>query len=140
MNNVIDSMERLKIALRILTEEIVEDHDFAIINEVKLSNIVINESSKVYMHKEVEVCNELGFYFQYKKVVQKVSELILNINPAYKYPHMLVTTVVEGVHYQRYFSSHLPRLTDVLPNEDAVSNFYLNLVINEITTQTKNHE
>ena len=69
---------------------------------------------------------------QYKEVVQRVSDIILEIKSDFKYPHMLVSTVIEGSHHQRFFAEHLPRLTDIVEGEDAVSTFYIELVFNEI--------
>ncbi|MCR9172309.1 MAG: hypothetical protein NXI10_07465 [bacterium] len=37
---------------------------------------------------------------------------------------MLVSTIIEGTHHQRFFTSHLPRLTNVIDGEDAVCSFY----------------
>jgi hypothetical protein len=45
---------------------------------------------------------------------------------------MLVSTVVEGAHQQRYFSKHLPTLTDVKNGEDSITKFYSKLVFNLI--------
>lgn len=121
--------ERLNKAVFLLTEEVVEDSNFSHVDVVKLHRIVISESSKAYFNKEVDVENRGGVFSGYKQVVQRVSDIILEINPNYKYPHMLVSTVVEGSHYQRFFSEHLPKLTDVVEGEDAITIFYTNLTL-----------
>ena len=46
---------------------------------------------------------------------------------------MLVSTVIEGAHHQRYFVEHLPRLTDVVVGEDAITEFYNEMVIKSIS-------
>ena len=46
---------------------------------------------------------------------------------------MLISTIIEGAHSQRYFADHLPRLTDVVAGEDAVPTFYSELAIKAIT-------
>ena len=61
-----------------------------------------------------------------------VSEIITSINSTYKYPHMLVSTIIEGAHHQRYFAQHLPSLTDVVDNEDSITTFYQKLALKEI--------
>ncbi len=130
--NVEDPNERLKRCIKILTEKIEEDSNFSQINEVKLNRIVITESSKIYLNKKVDAENEKGFFLQYKDVVELVSDIILEINPSFKYPHMLVSTVIEGAHHQRFFAEHLPRLTDEVEGEDAIATFYQELVRKEI--------
>lgn len=130
--NVESPQERLSRAIKLLTEPIEEDSDFSHINEVKLHQILICESPKSYLIKEVDEENKQGVYADYKRLVGRISDIILEINPTYKYPHMLISTVIEGAHSQRYFADHLPRLTDVISGEDAVPNFYGELVIKAI--------
>lgn len=124
--------ERLRRAIRCLTEEVVEDKEVSQIDEAKLHQIVITESSKVYMCKSVDSDNESGFFSVYKTLVQRVANIILEINPNFKYPHMLVTTIIEGAHHQRFFADHLPRLTDLVDGEDAVTTFYIQLTEREL--------
>ena len=41
---------------------------------------------------------------------------------------MLISTIIEGAHQQRYFAEHLPSLTDTKQNHDAVGDFYQEMV------------
>ena len=100
-----------------------------------MNRIVIAESSKVYLNKDVDEENKEGVFSGYKQIVQRVSDIILEINPKYKYPHMLVTTVVEGGHNQRFFSEHLPKLTDKVKGEDAITCFYQHLTFKAIENE-----
>jgi hypothetical protein len=45
---------------------------------------------------------------------------------------MLISTVIEGMHQQRFFAEHLPSLTDIKSDEDAISSFYNQLIISAI--------
>jgi AcrR family transcriptional regulator len=135
--NIQDPKERLNKAIFCLTEEIQQDGDFQMINEQKLHHIVITESSKVYLSKTVDKDNESGYFTIYKAVVERVSSIILEIRPEFKYPHMLVSTVIEGAHHQRFFAQHLPRLTDQFNNEDSVTRFYSELVQRELEIYQK---
>lgn len=130
--NISSPQKRLEIAVEELTQPIVEDSNFSHINEIKLNNIVIAESTKSYFSKNVDKVNEMGAFSNYKQLVERVSSIILEINDTFKYPRMLVSSVIEGAHFQRYFAEHLPGLTDVVKGEDAVSTFYLNLVFKTI--------
>ncbi len=129
LTNIDSPIERLKRAITILTEKIEEDSNFSQINEVRLNRIVIGESSKIYLNKTVKKDNEQGCFIQYKELVERVSDIILEINPSFKYPHMLVSTVIEGAHHQRFFTKHLPRLTDIVEGEQAITTFYKELVL-----------
>lgn len=130
--NIESPEERLERSIKLLTEDVPQDISFEHIDNNKLSHVVICESSKSYLTKEVDEENNEGAFAGYKQLVARVSDIILEINPKYKYPHMLVSTVIEGAHHQRYFAEHLPRLTDVVKGEDAITEFYTELVVKAI--------
>ena len=131
-NNLPSPTHKLSKAIEILTERVTEDNEFSYINEILLSRIIIAESSQAYHTKEVDIENAKGFYKTYKRVVQRVSEFVLEVNPDFAYPHMLISTVIEGAHHQRYFSKHLPSLTDVKEGDNNIVNFYKDIVLKAI--------
>jgi AcrR family transcriptional regulator len=130
--NVDSAEERLKRAITLVVKQVEQDSNFSHIDEVKLNRIIISESSKAYLNKHVDDENKEGFFQDYKKLVGRISSIILEINPDYKYPHMLVSTIIEGAHLQRYFAQHLPRLTDVVAGEDSATEFSIQLVFTAI--------
>lgn len=130
--NLDDPKEKLKRAIDLLTKHIEVDHTYEHVNETKLHHIVIAESSKTYLTKEVDQENKEGLFKSFKQLVERVSEIILQINPSYKYPHMLVSTVIEGSHHQRFFAEHLPKLTNQVNGEDSISTFYQELIFKTI--------
>ncbi|HAS19801.1 MAG TPA: TetR family transcriptional regulator [Flavobacteriaceae bacterium] len=125
--NIVSAEERLKKSIELLTEEVKEDSSFTFINEVLLCKIINTESSKAYYTIDVDKENEKGFYKTYKRVVQRVCDFVLEVNPQFKYPHMLISTIIEGAHHQNYFSKHLPALTDVEEGKNNIVEFYLKL-------------
>ena len=131
--NVPSAHDRLTQAIFIVTAEVNEDNAFSYINEVLLNKIIVSESSKAYHTKAIDAENEKGYYKTYKRVVQRISDLVLEINPKYEFPHMLISTVIEGAHHQRYFSKHLPSLTDFEEGKNNIVRFYNNLVFNALT-------
>lgn len=126
--NVLDPNTRLRTSLKIITENVTEDTSISFVNEVILHRIIISESSKAYHTKDIDTENEKGYYKTYKRVVQRISEIVLEICPSYEYPHMLISTVIEGSHHQRYFSKHLPSLTNVCKGKNNIVDFYTELV------------
>ena len=130
--NVEAPEDRLRRAIRLLTEQVVEDSSFSHINEVKLNRIVVAESLKAYLTREVDADNKDGAFAYYKQIVGRVTGIIHEINPTFSYPHMLVTTVVEGGHLQRHFADHLPGLTDQQEGQDAVVTFFTDLTFKTI--------
>lgn len=126
--NLNDPKEELKRTIEILSLRVQEDNSIGHINEVKLDRIIIADSSKSYLHKEVDQENKEGAFAAYKSLVFHIVETIHRISPDFKYPNMLVSTIIEGVHHQRFFSEHLPRLTNDSDGEDTVNNFYQLLI------------
>jgi hypothetical protein len=125
--NVSSAEEKLDKAVQLLTEQVKEDDTFTFINQVTLNKIIIAESAKAYHTKQVDKENEKGFYKTYKRVVQRVCDFVLEINPQFKFPHMLVSTIIEGAHHQRFFSEHLPSLTDFEEGKNNIVEFYKQL-------------
>ena len=130
--NIKSPEERLKISLDIITKQVTEDNSFFHINEVLLHKIIINESTKVIYTKEVDSENEKGFYTVYKQIINRLSEIILEINPSYIYPHMLMSNTIDGALHQRYFLEHFPSLVDNKKSSDCITSFYHDLVFNAI--------
>ncbi len=133
--NIENCQSRLEKAIRILTEPVQLDNSFVHIDEVKLNNIISQEFSKIYLNKKVDDDNKDGYFSPYKTIVGIVSEIVSEINPNFPYPNMLVSTVIEGAHHQRFFAEHLPRLTNSVEGEDAVTEFYINLVLKTVITK-----
>tara|TARA_Y100000385_G_scaffold258554_1_gene286643 strand:- start:322 stop:735 length:414 start_codon:yes stop_codon:yes gene_type:complete len=131
--NKSSDLERLKTAIEILTKPIKVDNSFIHVNEVLLNKIVVSEATKVFHTKAVDEENDQGYFAVYKRIVQRVSDLISAINPDYKYPNMLVTTVIEGAHQQVYFADHLSSITDKKRGKNRVYSFYTELVCKMIS-------
>jgi AcrR family transcriptional regulator len=128
-SNILSAHTRLERAIELITTEIDAHFILEGIPIHKLHHLVISESVKSYMTKEVEKANEEGAYVKYKQFVSRITQIITEINPSYKYPHMLLTTIIEGSHLQTYFAEHLPRLTNKLESVDYIKDFYTHLAI-----------
>ncbi len=126
--NIDSPIDKLKRTIKILTQPVVVDKSFSYIDEVLLHEIIITESVKVFHTKDVDDENEKGYFKSYKQVVQRVSDMVLEINPKFKFPHMLVSTVIEGANHQRYFAQHLPALTNVEKGKENIVEFYTDLI------------
>jgi hypothetical protein len=99
-------------------------------NKSYLNQIVLSESSKVYLIKEVKEINSYQVFKPYKDLCNKISEVMLSLNPTYTYSRSLSSTLIETAHSQQYFSKNLPRLTDISTDKDEKFVFnYLNQLV-----------
>jgi len=126
--NIDSPIDKLKRTIKILTQPVVVDKSFSYIDEVLLHKIIITESVKVFHTKDVDDEDEKGYFKSYKQVVQRVGDMVLEINPKFKFPHMLISTVIEGANHQRYFAQHLPALTNVEKGKENIVEFYTDLI------------
>jgi AcrR family transcriptional regulator len=95
-------------------------------NKTYLHQIVIAESSKAYLVKEVKKINQDEVFKPYKDLCGRISDLIQAFNPQYPYPHSLSSTLIETSHAQQFFSVYLPKLTDANgDNQEAFVERYL---------------
>ena len=135
--NISSAKVKLERAICLITDKIDVDEKYNYINLKKLNSIAFTESTKSFLHKEVDKENKIGAYSEYKNFVEKVSDLVLEFNPKYKYPNMLISTVIEGAHLQHHFTDHLPRLTNASSNDNHIQQFFTDLVFKSITITKK---
>lgn len=112
-NNIDSAQERLRISIKLLSQPIEEDPNFEYIDETALYRIVVSESSKVYLIKEVDKVNKEGLFMSYKRLCNRVAATVKEINPEYRFPRALISTLIESSHDQKFFAEHLPSLTDI---------------------------
>jgi AcrR family transcriptional regulator len=111
--NIEDPERKLKIIVETLVLASKENPAIEYVNESILHRIIISEGSKAYHTKEVDKENKEGFFLNYKKLSEKVSLAIQEVNPQFPYPRALASTMFEMANNHIYFAEHLPRLTDV---------------------------
>lgn len=133
--NILDPIIRLQLTVDILVDHQDNLYQTQSIDIKKLFGIIVAESSKSYLIKNVDDLNKNGVYYNYKKLVSGICSIMYEIEPDYPYAHMLTTTVIEGIQRQIYFSEHLPSLTDMVENENSIKVFYNNLVITLLTNK-----
>lgn len=129
--SVPNTQEKLEKAIEIISRTKVEDHNFGHINEVLLNRIVINESSKSYLTKEVKQENKDGYFVIYKRMVNRLEEMIKSIAPAYEFPASLASTIMETALHQHFLKEHLPSLTNC-SQELTTTNFIKQVVFNTL--------
>ena len=127
-NGIPNAEEKLIKALEIVTRTIKEDSSFSHINEVLLSNIVVNEYSKSYLVKEVDEENKNGYFIIYKRLVKRIQEMIHAVNPEYAFPKSLASTVLEGALHQHFLKEHFKSITDCDENVSPTK-YFTELVI-----------
>ncbi|PWS26352.1 TetR family transcriptional regulator [Pedobacter yonginense] len=107
-----DPTKKMMLILEIITHHADHHthlHDY---NLDHLHHIVISESSKSYLVKEVDEINNEMMFAPLKSLCLFISEVLLTLAPKFPYPKSLASTLLETAHDQQFFSEHLPKLTD----------------------------
>ncbi len=130
-NSIQDKNQKLKKAIEIVTREIEEDSSFSYINEVILNKIIINEYSKSYLTKEVDKENKEGYFIIYKRLADRLSEMISLVNPEYPFPTSLASTLLEGSLHQYFLRDHFTSLTEC-KESNSVTLYFTDLVFNSL--------
>jgi AcrR family transcriptional regulator len=134
-NSMTNAAEKLKKAIQIVTRTTAQDSSFTHINEVLLNKIVINEYSKSYLTKEVDVENKDGYFVIYKRLINRLSAMISAVDEKYRYPSSLASTVLESSLHQQFLKDHFTSLTDCRENEDFTT-YFTQLVFNSLNTKS----
>ena len=127
-NNVTNPVEKLKKAILIVTEKVNDDSATAHINEAVLNKIIIQEFSKTLLTKEVDEENKEGFFIVYKRIINRIIEIIIEVNPNYTFAKSLASSIVEGALHQHFLKEHLTTITNCDKN-NTVTDFYIDLIV-----------
>mgnify|MGYP001238222927 FL=1 len=130
--------EKIEIIINILTFQLDDKvSGYGHINKQALQQIVITESSKSYLTKNVSTDNETQLFKPYKDVCAQIANIILEFNPKFEYPRSLASSLIEISHFQVFFKNNLPKLTDFGGVESTipVANFLKKIVFSAIKTQ-----
>jgi AcrR family transcriptional regulator len=112
LQNINDPDQQLIEVVRILTHTLPESSGQLDYDKKKLHRIVITESSKVYLVREVSEINKNEVFKPYKDLCARIADIISACDRHYPYPHSLSSTLIETAHQQEFFIDNLPRLTD----------------------------
>jgi AcrR family transcriptional regulator len=129
--NINNPMERLKRGIAVVTEKIDDDAATLHVNESILNKIIIQEFTKTLLTKEVDEENKEGFFLVYKRVINRIIEMIHDVNPNYEFAKSLSSSIVEGALHQHFLKNHLKTITNC--NESiSPTDFYIHLIENTL--------
>jgi AcrR family transcriptional regulator len=136
--NLEDPKKKLQIALSVIADTTKRNTSIEFVDEDVLHRIVVAESTKAYHTKMVDKENKHGFFLTYKALKQTISNIIKEIDPDFKYPKALASTLLEMANNHIYFALHLPSMTEIQVEdgnlsqvEKLLNDFAFGLICNE---------
>jgi AcrR family transcriptional regulator len=128
VSNINDPIEKLKIAIKIVTQKIEDDIQTLHINEALLYKIIVAEFTKTLLTKEIEEENKEGYFLVFKRVIYRLSDIINEVDKDYEFSKSLASTIVQGGLSQVFMSEHLKTITNC---NDTITptDFYTDLTL-----------
>ena len=124
--------DKLKRAIELLVLPMEQDERIPHIDERVLQRVVVAEYPKIYLTKDVDHENKEGYFLGYKQICETLSQLALQINPNYPYPHSLFATIIEAAQSQQFFAEHLPRLSDSSGSKNEIVRFLTDMTLKSL--------
>jgi hypothetical protein len=104
-----------------LSLKIVDDERTQHVNERILNRIVIIEFTKTLYTKEVDEENKEGYFIIYKRLINRMVEIVNEINPDYPLQKFDFNHCKGSLH-QHFFKKRTSTITDC--NEQVSTNFF----------------
>tara|TARA_R110002012_G_scaffold114079_1_gene260307 strand:- start:121427 stop:122125 length:699 start_codon:yes stop_codon:yes gene_type:complete len=131
-NNLTSPDSKLRRAVEVICKPDEEDKSISALNFQQLINIVISESSKAYLTKEVDKENQFGLFLTFKKVSKRLADIMIEINPDFSYANTLASTSIVGILHQQYFALHMPSLSDIQYDRDELSYVFYQIILKNL--------
>lgn len=111
--NVEEPVRQMERALEVLSTPTTDSSENPHINETLLHRIVVSESFKAFVIKNLGREERLGYFTAYHGLVDRLAEIISGFRKHHHFPKALAGTLIETAHYQSFLRNSLPELTDL---------------------------
>jgi hypothetical protein len=130
--NIADPVEKLRNTIDTICNPLQTEIDHEYFTLQPLHEIIVEESLKAFLTKNVDMENENGLFSNYKRINDRLINNIKQINPDYQYANSLASVIINSSNHQRFLALHFPKLTDIRPDGGNLSDFIFKLVLNTI--------
>lgn len=130
--NIPSAEDRLRIMIEVLCHRDWSEYPQDSVDLNALRRIVIAESAKAYLTKEVDADNREGLFAVYKQLCRRLSSVLQEVAKDFPYPNTLSSTLVEGIFHQEYFAAHFPSITDVGRSNHELAGFYFHMALSAL--------
>jgi AcrR family transcriptional regulator len=138
-NNISSPDVKIRKVIELLTTRVDDNISAEYINEKLIYEVVTAEWAKSFLTKHVTKDNKNKLFKPYKDLCAKLAGFINELNPSYKYPQSLASTIIEMAHSQKFYMHNLPSLTDFGDSKDELQiiAFLEDLVFSSIRVNKK---
>lgn len=130
-NNLPDPLEKIDKTIQCLFTPIKPLPQYDYISMDCLSEIIIEESSKVFLTRQVDHENEDGVFAVYKRICKRVAAFIDEYDSDYENSMSLVSSLFDIYLKQQFYLKHIPSLTSA-QTKTELKTYIKELVFNTI--------
>lgn len=134
--NIESPKSRLDLGIKIITSNF-RQFPSAPFDMSSLHHVIISESSKAYLTKEIDIENKAGLFKQYKSLACRLTNMIEAYAPGFPYSKTLISILLESHIGQMFFIEHLPSMSDLDKSESSRYTFYSHLIFSSIAKWKK---
>ncbi|WP_339902801.1 TetR/AcrR family transcriptional regulator [uncultured Cyclobacterium sp.] len=131
ISNLESPAEKIKMAITLLVEGPIYKENFYL-NISSLKKVVLEESNKSFMSKEVKCKAKSKLLHQFYDFSERLKDLILLNNPDYPFPKVLVSTLIWSTILNGFSQLYGADLIEENFNEQNKVDFYYNMVFNSL--------
>jgi AcrR family transcriptional regulator len=114
-----DPKNQLKAIIKLLVSEPEKENtELEYLSEKEAAHLLKWEGSKAYLTQNISTDNKDQVFKPFKDICKRISTHILEINPKYKFPNSLASTLLEMSHAQKFFMENLPALSESNKSKD----------------------
>jgi AcrR family transcriptional regulator len=115
-SNIRNPKKRLLSVIQTLVSSMHDQAEIEFVDQGALCRIVIAEGTKALHTKAVDLENEQGCFYSYKKLLHHIADSIKEYNTEFPYPQTLANNLLDMAYNQLFFAQHFRSLAEF--NED----------------------
>lgn len=111
----------LRIAIRVLTQPYADGIAPDYIDQFGMHRLFIYEGTRTYRSTPMTRNGDVGRYRAYHGLIERLSRLILRVDPRFDHPLTLASSIFQLAHDHSFFARHQPRVTEVASGEGTAA-------------------
>lgn len=128
--NIKSPQEQLRLTIHQLLHASQQSNMTEYINENLLHKLLVVEGVKAFHHHDIDDENSQGVFKSRKNLVEKIAQIITEIDEQFTYARTLASTMVDMADNQIYYVEHFPKLSSLTNTDDKLTQ--LEIIINHL--------
>jgi len=111
--NITDPQKKLSIAIRTIVNGSTADSPVEYIDQKKLHTIIVEHFFKAMFNKTISTEEKENLFANYRNLNSNLTEIVKAVNPTFKYPCALASTIIKMSIDHSYYADQICSLTEI---------------------------